>query len=93
MYKVLSKVLNSQKVMDAQIKPRMEECVRGMGQRSIANVAASKGALTKPRREEYAEDTEHTAAPDESTAFAHVLDQNLRRLLRLLPISAIHPRR
>ena len=53
---------------DAKTKLSMEECASSMVQRS--NCAAVKDARINPGREEYAEDTEHTAAPDESTAFA-----------------------
>ena len=40
--------------MDAQIKFRMEGCVSGMGQRSMSNDVAVKGAQVKLRKEECA---------------------------------------
>jgi hypothetical protein len=55
-------------VKDVQTTFRKEECASSTGQRG--NDATSKDVKIKFRREECAEDTEHTAAPDKSTASA-----------------------
>jgi len=75
---------------DAQIMLRRVECALSMEQRS--HDAALKGAPIKLRREEYARDMVHTATPLMNLQLLHhILDQNLKRLLRHFPTRVMCP--
>ena len=50
----MGQLLNNAAMKDAQIKLKMEECARSMGQRSNAKHAAMKDAQIKLRMEECA---------------------------------------
>jgi hypothetical protein len=78
---------NDAELEDAQIMLKREECALNTEQRS--NDAALKGAQIIPNEEEYARDTVHTATITKNLQLSHrVWDQNLKRLLRLILISA-----
>ena len=71
---------------DAQVLLSREEFASGMGQRLNTSDAALKVAQINPNEVDYARDTVHTATITMNPQLSHrVLNQNLIRLLRLVP--------